>query len=180
MRFGDEGVPMGSPDLADAARESVALVFVTAGLIKLRDPRQAAASIHELMRLPTWIERSIPHLLAMSEIGAGAALLFATTRLYALPAVLLLALFSVFLVALERRAPSAPCGCLGDIGSTSHVAGLARNVALGALLVVAASQPPDGLNAGALLPAIQFALLIVLLPEGFSLLRRLHGMSIRR
>jgi hypothetical protein len=165
-------------EIADTTREAVALVFAVAGLLKLRDPHPAEASLGHVINLSRGTRRLVVLSLAVFELAVAAALLLASTTLLVLPAFVLLASFAVFLSLLRLRAPDAPCACLGDAGATTDaVAGLMRNAVLAGLLGIPLWVGPNGFDGPALAPAAQLAILVVVLSDGASLLRRLAALG---
>ena len=111
----------------------VGVVLLVAGVAKLTSrswPDQAAA-----LGAPSWAPRAVPVL----EITLGAALV-AGVQFAAVPALLLLAAFTVFVVAALRRGVKAPCACFGSL-RTRPVTwwSVARNVALMVLLLYSLS-----------------------------------------
>lgn len=155
--------------LGSATRESIALVFAFAGLLKLWRPASVGSAL-AVLKLPPQVVEPTAILTGVGELGAAAALLLIDGWLGVVPAAALLCAFSLFLLLLARRAPSAPCGCFGDFSSRSHYAGLGRNLALAVLLAVSAANASQGLQIDAIPAAIELCILAILVPDAVSLL----------
>jgi hypothetical protein len=159
--------------VATTSREAVAIVLVMAALLKFKNPAATEISLGTVTRLSVPVGRMAVRVLAVAELAAAAALFGASSRFFMIPTLILLTGFSLFLQRLRRLAPDVACACLGDFGSADHVVGLVRNAALGLLLLLAIQSDPTGFDGIALAPATQLAILVVLMPEGVSVLRQL-------
>ena len=161
--------------LGGAAQAAVAFVFAGSAAAKIRNATPAIEALRVIGIRGRLESRAVAVLVAVEL--AVAALLLALDGIAAVgPALLSLGAFSLFLAYLARHAPDTACGCLGDVGSSEHGVGMARNVALGALLVFAWS---GGVEQTALTVVVgaQLALVIVVWTEGFATLRALHGLA---
>jgi uncharacterized membrane protein YphA (DoxX/SURF4 family) len=130
------------------AREVVGVVFLTAGLAKLRDDSNFRRFL-ERIRLTRGRSGRLPaRLLAAVEVGVGASLVIGLRpRLMALIAFTLLVAFTVPLALLVRRGDKVPCGCFGrlDDRPISRFT-LLRNAFLAALAATAVLLDPSFLS----------------------------------
>jgi hypothetical protein len=118
---------------------ALGVVFLAAGILKVVDPHAFAVSIARLRIVPMALVGPVAILLPWIEIVAAAALFLPAYRGPALKLLLgLLVLFTAVLaIGLARGGIS--CGCFGKADSVFNRAdvGMARNVVLIALAVVA-------------------------------------------
>ena len=126
------------PALALAARLGLALLFATAAAHKLRDPSAFRAALAGYRLAPEWSHGAAVVALIAAELGV-AFLLVASER-GAVPAALLLALYSAAIASgLARGLREIDCGCFGPAARQPISAGLiARNLALVSLALAAA------------------------------------------
>lgn len=164
---------MGPPELADAALIAVAMVFFAAGVLKLRDLDAPAYSLNAVLPMSPKARRLAVAVLAVLEVLAALLLLLPGSILFAIPSVLLLGGFTVYLLLLWRRNPALGCGCLGDFGVAGSAAGLMRNAGLAVLLTIGLTAGTDDLDGWSLIPATELALLVIVVPEGVATLRGL-------
>ena len=169
-----------SPELAEAARIAVAIVFVAAGVLKLRNLDAPAFSLQAVLPLNSASRRLVIAVTAALEISAAVLLLLPATILFATPSFVLLVGFSAYLLVLRRRGATLGCGCLGDFGVAGPTTSLVRNVLLAGLLIVGLTGGGDDFNGWSLIPAVQLALLVVVVPEGVSTLRGLRAIAVPR
>jgi hypothetical protein len=161
---------------AGVAASTVGVFLLASAALKLWKPASVAQAL-EAARLPSGLTAPAAIGVAALELAVASALFtVAGTAALGAAAVVLL-LFSGFLAYLATRRPGTPCGCLGDLGSTDHGIGLARNAALLALLAVAAMGGAPRPDALAVAVGAQLALLIAVATEGVALARGLHELS---
>lgn len=147
-----------------AARLILAAVFAVAGAAKLIDRaalRQAVAAVGVPSRLVSPVAAVVP----LAELAVAAALLnTATTRLGALGALVLLAVFVTGIAVILARGKEPDCGCFGRLHSTRVGWNtLAGDVVLMAVsLAVLVLGPGKGLAAwSAGMSGIDWAMLLV-------------------
>jgi hypothetical protein len=160
-----------------AAQAAAALVFAASAAAKLRNPAPTAEAL-SVVGIRGRVDSLVVVPLVVVELTL-ATLLFSLDGIAAIgPAILALGAFSLFLAYLARNAPDAACGCLGDVGSRNHGAGIARNLLLIGLLVFAGFA---GVDQTALTVSVgaQLALLVTVSTEGVATLRALHTLSSR-
>lgn len=156
---------------------AIAALFLVSGGLKLYRPTPARNAL-AVAGIPERLRRSVAATVAVLELVAALLLLARPGAASAGAAGVMLLGFSGFLILLEVRAPDLSCGCLGDLGSGSHRAGLARNVALLAGLALVVSGAPK-LDWMAVALGVQLAVLLAVISEGVSvaaeLRRTLHN-----
>ncbi len=115
------------------ARVGLAILFIVAGAIKLRDPALFATEIANYQLLPAFA----PHLAATlpaTELVIGAGLLFLRPmrwrRAAVAGALALLVLFTIGVVSAYFRGIDIACGCFGSGGETITILTLLRNAGL--------------------------------------------------
>jgi uncharacterized membrane protein YphA (DoxX/SURF4 family) len=123
-----------------AAAELLGLVFLAAGVRKLREPAEFRAAFSVVApRLPRPLQLTVP----AAELALGVLLLSgAAPRAAAVVALLALAALSGALVVLRRRAPGVPCGCFGSTGRDAGSLRLNSALALVALAAALWPAPP--------------------------------------
>jgi hypothetical protein len=169
-----EAIP---PEVSSIARAAVALLFLLAASAKLVRPASTSAALG-VLRIPNRYRTTVTRVLALVEVAVAASLLLVESRTVLLaPAAMLLG-FSVFLGHLASRGAAVACGCLGDLGSSSHWLGLSRNLCLLALLAVAAGGDPGGTTPWSVLGGAQVAVLLIVVTEGIYVVRRLHAQEV--
>lgn len=126
------------PALALSARLGLALLFASAAAHKLRDPGAFRAALAGYRLAPEWTQG--PAVVALIAAELGVAFLLVASERGAVPAALLLALYSAAITSgLARGLREIDCGCFGPAARQPLSAGLiARNLALVALALVAA------------------------------------------
>lgn len=114
---------------------AVGLVFLTAGIAKLRSRRLFAGVVANYRLLPSPLVRPVAAILPTGEVVSGAALL-AGFGLAALPAIVLLLVFGwAMAVNIARGRSQIDCGCgRSDLRQPLHRALVVRN---GVLALVA-------------------------------------------
>jgi MFS superfamily sulfate permease-like transporter len=150
------------------ARGAVGIFFIASGSLKLLRPRSASTAV-EVLGLGRRAATAAVVVLALLEVLLGTVLVVSRARVVLVSAVVLLALFSAFLLFLRRAAPSVRCGCLGDLGSGNHALGLVRNALLVGLLALGFAASGD-LDLPSLAIAGQLALLVAVVTEGGAVL----------
>jgi hypothetical protein len=150
------------------ARGAVGIFFIVSGSLKLLRPASTSAAV-EVLGLGGRAASAGVVILALLELLLGAALVISRAWAILVLAVVLLALFSAFLVFLRRAAPSVRCGCLGELGSGDHTLGLVRNALLVVLLALAYAASGD-LDLPSLAIAAQLALFVAVVTEGGAVL----------
>ena len=131
---------------AFVARVVLAVVFVVAGLAKLRRPAAAVDAVRRFHLVPdTWAPR-IGRWLAPAELACGVLLAVgAPLRLAALFGGVLLLGFTVAITGTLLAGRPVSCGCFGS-ASVRPVTwwSVVRNAALLAAATVVLAAPPDG------------------------------------
>lgn len=96
-------------------RVLVGVVFMTAGILKLSDPRAFSESLRTMVGIPPSTHSLIVAIIPPGELLLGIALLVSKARIFTIVA---LALNFGFLVLLSYNVlygnPGAKCGCFGD------------------------------------------------------------------
>lgn len=141
-----------SPEFVTAVRTLTALVFLSAGIAKMRNWTAFEGVVGNYRLLPAFAVRPISYLLPLIEILTGAALLAAAPGAEWLGAGLL----SVFAVAmginLARGRSQIDCGCFNSaLKQTLRWSLVARNIGMVLLLTAAAGSPATPLNSSLLL-----------------------------
>jgi hypothetical protein len=110
----------------------LALLFASAGGLKLLDPAEFAAEINRYQLVPWWSCALLALLLPWMEICAGTGLLTRSFSRGALAWVTaLLIIFSLALVSAMVRGLSIDCGCFGRVWqATGTFWPLVRNIVL--------------------------------------------------
>jgi len=125
-------------------RVSVALAFVLAGALKMRDPMAFAEQVANYQLYPT-LANYVANTLPTIEITASLALLFGKGPLRHAGALTLFALLGVFTTALIRAwalGINLECGCFG-VGSTQiGVWPVLRNITLMTAIVLTVMLEP--------------------------------------
>ena len=128
-----------------ALRLGLGVLFLVAGVLKLRDPYAFALEISNYQLLPAlapWLAATLPAV----EIAVGVALVAGTrawVRAGALAAALLSIVFTVAVASAVARGVNVSCGCFGGDSSPVSWLTVLRDVALvGAALWVYA-RPDD-------------------------------------
>ena len=183
-----------SATLADAARMVVGLVFVAAGVAKIKAAARLEALIKAVgdvlaIRMPPWLGNILP----LGELAMGVVLIAGLGgTLTIAAAVMFLVALTVILQMMVRRGYDGSCACFGGhSGRTAGTLDLVRNAVLCGLLVVAASagvtcelhQPSLVRPEATVLAAVAFLVLTVfyrLADELDRLLRRPGGRALRR
>jgi hypothetical protein len=159
-----------SPDIVAGIRESLALVFLLAALLKLAKPQSVISAIAAVRALPVTALRPTAYAVALLEAAAAVLLVAAPGTLGLVLAAFAVIAFSAFLTTLAVRAPTASCGCFGDVSNLGHAGGIARNALLGALLLLAASGQYENPVLRSIPAAVELAIALVLLPDAAEVL----------
>jgi hypothetical protein len=144
-----------SPEFVTAVRSLTALVFLSAGIAKLRNWTAFEGVIANYRLLPEFAVRPVSYVLPPVEILTGIALLAAINRAEWLAAGLL-SLFAVAMgINLARGRSHIDCGCFNSaLKQSLHWSLVARNVCMVLLLAAAAGSPLASLNASWLLGSL--------------------------
>jgi uncharacterized membrane protein YphA (DoxX/SURF4 family) len=137
-----------------AARLGLGLTLVMAAVPKLRDPVAAVRAVVAYELLPNrGIETAVGHGLPIVELLVGALLLAGfVTRVTAVCAAALLAVFVGALLSAWLRGLSIDCGCFGGGGATEHptyLIDLLRDLGLLGLAVLLGVRPSTALSVDA-------------------------------
>ena len=161
--------------MTDFLWSAVGATLILAGFLKARQPASVAEALN-IAKLPLGrFSREAAYALAAVEAAIGVALIVTPGVWAAGAAGLLFAGFAVYLVLLQRRAPTAGCACFGSADSSVRVA-LARLFLLIGTLVCAeiGSASPKfewlGLAAG-----VEAAALLLLVTEAAPILTRVRA-----
>lgn len=118
-------------------RAVLAAVWLSAGIIKFRDPAGTVRATRAFHLLPESMVPTFGHLLPVVEIVVGACLLLGLlTRAFAAASAILLVMFIVGIASAWARGLEIQCGCFGGGGNIKESAtpgylrDLARDVAL--------------------------------------------------
>lgn len=166
--------------MIDVTRLLLAAVFVVAALGKLADREGSRQSVRDF-GLSSRLDSALALLFPVAELTVAVALVPGGSARYAAAGALgLLTLFTLAIARALVRGRKPDCHCFGRFHSAPAGPGtLARNVALGALAVLIASQPASTPN---LREVAATAVAIAILAETFlvrALLRR-YGRALRR
>lgn len=129
---------------------ALAAVLITSGVLKLRDRSGTREAVTGFSIIPAALVVPIAMFLPVVEVGLGLALLVVWGRLFAVAALLSLALMTAFAVVVGvslARGERPTCHCFGEASSEPISTGtVVRNVALVAvaLVAVALGRPFDG------------------------------------
>lgn len=134
-------------DLAAIVRAALALIFLTAALAKLRNPRAFAEAVSGYRVVPQRASAVTAYILLLAEPTVGLALLVGFHVKFALlAAATLLGVFAAGAATSLLRGARVECGCLGTMASLRiGWLSVAANLTLAtAAAVAAASQPVLG------------------------------------
>jgi hypothetical protein len=153
-----------------------AFLLVSAGL-KLGQPGQPIEALRAV-RVPASWRKPVLGLLVVGEAGTAVLLLTRGGWLGPVAAAVMLGALTAFLALIAVRAPSAPCGCLGDLGFGDQTVAFVRNGMLLALLAVGVVSrgAPSLVTVAA---GAELAILVIVLTEGVHLLLRFRAWRVR-
>jgi hypothetical protein len=122
------------PVIGHAVSAAMAIIFILAGISKLRDPAGFRAAVDGYELLPTWATPFVAWMLSLLEPIAGALLLVPETRTSGaeLAAFLLLLVFVAGVVSVNRGRTGIDCGCGVGGHAPLGVGLLVRTLALAA------------------------------------------------
>ena len=118
-----------------AARVGLAVVFLTAGLLKAVDPQSSVAAVRAYEALPAGLTTLVGWGLPFVELALGVLLLVGVaTRAVAMAAAGLLVVFVAGVLSAAARGLSIDCGCFGGGGAvapdqTAYAVEIARDLA---------------------------------------------------
>jgi uncharacterized membrane protein YphA (DoxX/SURF4 family) len=120
--------------VSTAARVGLAVVFLTAGLLKAADSQSSVAAVRAYHLLPAGAATLVGWGLPFVELALGVLLLVGVaTRPVAVAAAVLLVAFIFAVLSAAARGLSIDCGCFGGGGAvapdqTAYAAEIARDV----------------------------------------------------
>ncbi|MBA3736859.1 MAG: hypothetical protein H0W90_16990 [Actinobacteria bacterium] len=153
--------------LSAGCRDALGFFLVGTGLLKFWHPEASFPALGRI-GIPERLHFPVLGAVATAEIGLGAVLVITQDRLVLVPIAILLAVFSSFLVFLDRRAPNISCGCLGDFGTGHHLTGVFRNIVLLGLVVIGAADGASMFSFSEFVIGFQIATMVLLVTEGIS------------
>ncbi len=139
-------------------RLGIACVFLYAAMSKVLDPAAGEGGFERFVRLlqqhgvvpPAWTRAAAIGVLGVEFSIAACFLLPRPPRAIAWLAVATLSGFSLYLIGVGHRQGFVECACFGQVGPTSLVLALLRNVGIsaGVLAWVWIDPPSTGLSGG--------------------------------